>query len=257
MKMHVIFVGHGSPMIAIQDNDITRKFKDIGDKIINKYDKPSAILMVSAHWFTDGNLIQSVEKPKQIFDMYGFPKELYEVKYEAKGNLELTKKVLGILGDDISVNNDWGIDHGAWSVLIHMFPKADIPVVQLSVNKNLSEDEIFNLGKKLSILSDDGYLIIGSGNVVHNLAMVEWDNEFGSIYADEFDEEVKKNILSEDYIEVINGVKQKKNYNYAVPTKEHFYPLLYILGASAGRRVTIFNNIRDLGSISMTSHLFE
>lgn len=188
MKMPVIFVGHGSPMIAIQDNDITRKFKDIGDKIINKYDKPSAILMVSAHWFTDGNLIQSVEKPKQIFDMYGFPKELYEVKYEAKGNLELTKKVLGILGDDISVNNDWGIDHGAWSVLIHVFPKTDIPVVQLRVNRNLSEDEIFNLGKKLSILSDDRYLIMDSGNIVHNLAMVKWDSKFVSEYVDEFDE---------------------------------------------------------------------
>ncbi|EGY78030.1 DODA-type extradiol aromatic ring-opening family dioxygenase [Peptoniphilus indolicus] len=123
-----------------------------------------------------------------------------------------------------------------------MFPKVDIPVVQLSVNKNLS---------------DEGYIIIDSGNVVHNLAMVEWDNEFGSEYADEFDEEVKKNILNGNYSEIMNGVKQKKNYNYAVTIREYFYPLLYVLGASTGRRVTIPNNIRNLGSMSMTSYLFE
>lgn len=237
MRMPSLFVGHGSPMIAIEDNEISRNFKKISKEIIDKYKKPKAILMISAHCYTKGSFIQNVENPKQIYDMYGFPKELYELKYEPKGSFELSSRIIQILGNNININNDWGIDHGAWSVLTHMFPKADIPIVQLSVDKNLSEIEMFNIGEKLSLLRDEGYLLIGSGNIVHNLAKVEWDNEFGTKMADEFDDFVKTNILNNKYDEIVYNIREHKYYRYAVCTREHFCPLIYILGASKKQKL--------------------
>lgn len=258
--MPVLFIGHGSPMIAIEENEITRKFKDVADYIIDKYQKPRAILMISAHWYTNGNFVQKEQNPKQIYDMYGFPKELYEVKYDAKGDSELSDRVLELMGDDLAINNEWGIDHGAWSVLVHMFPKADIPVVQFSVNRKLYEYDIYEIGKKLEALRDEGYLIIGSGNVVHNLARVEWNNEGGSEKADKFDEDLKELVLAGDYTNLIKEIKKNENYIYAAPSKDHFFPLLYVLGAigeSDATKVTVFNSVRNLGAISMTSYLFE
>lgn len=255
MRMPVIFVGHGSPMLALEDNQLTKNFKAIGDKVIKDFGKPKAILAISAHWFTRGNFIQSASIPKQIYDMYGFPKELYELKYHVKGYKDLTSSVQKILDKDVEINDEWGIDHGTWSVLIHMFPNADIPVVQLSVNDIDKIEATYEIGKKISKLRDEGYLIVCSGNIVHNLMRVEWDNPFGTKMADEFDEFIKKNVLERKDEEILNYNKNK-NAQYSVPTMDHFLPFIYALGASVGEIPLIFNNVRNLGSMSMTSYLF-
>lgn len=257
MKLPTLFMGHGSPMIALEDTEITRNFKKIGDYIIENYEKPKAILCISAHWFTRGNFTQNEEYPRQIYDMYGFPKQLYEVEYKVKGDSILSEKVLDLLKDEnVSLNNDWGIDHGTWTVLVHMFPKADIPVVQLSVNGIIGEREVYNIGKKLKDLRNEGYLILGSGNIVHNLRLTDWENEGGSKENKEFDKFIVENIKSQNFENVIKH-RENPYSTYAVPTKDHFYPLLYVLGASEGDKVEVFNQVGTLGSISMTSFIFE
>lgn len=175
-KMPVIFSGHGDPMIALRDDEVTRGMRRVGDNVLKQYGKPKAILAISAHWYTKGTFVQTAAEPKQIYDMYGFPKDLYEVKYPAKGCKELSDRVKEILGDSVKVDDSWGIDHGTWTVLVHMFPDADIPVVQLSVDGALDEIGLYEIGWKLAALREEGYLIFGSGNVVHNLRRVEWDN---------------------------------------------------------------------------------
>ena len=166
-KMPVIFSGHGSPMLALDHNEGTEKLRQVGQEIINRHGKPRAILSISAHWYTHGTYIQNEEEPRQIYDMYGFPQELYDFKYPAKGCPALADRVLSLLGESVSVNNKWGIDHGSWTVLCHMFPDADIPVVQLSVDADLSVEEIYRIGERLAPLREEGYLIFASGNVVH------------------------------------------------------------------------------------------
>lgn len=255
MKMPAIFVGHGSPMLALEKNEQTRKFNEIGNKIIEEFGKPKAILVISAHWYTKGNFTNDEEEPKQIYDMYGFPEELYEVKYPVCGYPALAKELESKLDLNIRINNEWGIDHGTWTVLIHMFKNADIPVVQLSVNENSSEKEVFHLGEKLSFLREGGYLVIGSGNVVHNLRMTQWGNEKGTFESDEFDEYIKNAVVNKEYTKVINH-RENEFSKYAVPTLDHYMPLLYILGISQGEDAYVFNNIRTLGSISMTSFAF-
>lgn len=251
MRMPVIFVGHGSPMNAIEENIHTSGWKELGEKI----PIPKAILSISAHWQTKGTKVNDSRNPKQIYDFYGFPKKLYEVVYDVAGNEELANRVEAILGDRVKVDNSWGIDHGTWSVLSKVYPKADVPVVQLSLNYDMSPIEFFELGRRLSILRDDGYLILGSGNIVHNLGRVDWSLEGGFNWADEFDIMVKKHILSGDYeplIELGNGGI------LPVPTREHYLPLLVCLGAVGEEYIVeIFNESRVLGSISMTSYLFK
>lgn len=257
MKMPVIFVGHGSPMIAISHNEHTEELKKVGDYVLKTYGKPKAILMISGHWYQNDFYIQTDEHPKQIYDMYGFPKELYEVKYEVEGYRPLSDAVMKRMTDKlVSVNNEWGIDHGTWSVLVHMFPKADIPVVQLSVNARLSPEGSYKLGALLSDLREEGYLIMGSGNVVHNLRQVDWENPKGNYMSDGFDDYIKEAILNREDDKVIN-YKDHKYAAYAVPTPDHFLPLIYMLGASQGDSAKVFNNYRELGSMAMTSYLFE
>lgn len=251
MRMPVIFVGHGSPMNAIEENDFTKGWKEIGRKI----PVPRAILSISAHWQTKGTRVNDLRDPKQIYDFYGFPKQLYEVKYDVAGNEELANRVREILGEQVTVDNSWGIDHGTWSVLSRVYPKADVPVVQLSLNYDMSSREHFELGKKLLALRDEGYLIFGSGNIVHNLGVIDWSFDGGFKWADEFDELIKEHILSGKYESLIEygtgGI-------LPVPTREHYLPLLVCLGAVVERdKVDIFNESRVLGSISMTSYLFK
>ncbi|MBQ6972173.1 MAG: 4,5-DOPA dioxygenase extradiol [Synergistaceae bacterium] len=255
MKFPVIFSGHGDPMIALRNDDVTRGMRIIGGKVLADFGKPKAILAVSAHWYTDGTFIQSVESPEQIYDMYGFPQELYEVKYPVKGCAELSGRVRELLGDSVSVNNEWGIDHGTWTVLVHMFPDADIPVVQLSVSRKLSPGQCFEAGKKLSPLRNEGYLIFGSGNVVHNLRLVEWDNPDGTEETLTFNSYIIENIQARNYDAVI-GYSSGPSAKYAVPTPEHYLPLVYCLGASDGDNVTVFNNVCNLGSMAMTGFAF-
>jgi 4,5-DOPA dioxygenase extradiol len=257
MKMPVIFVGHGSPMIAITHNEHTEELKRVGDYVLKTYGKPKAILMISGHWYQNDFFIQTDEHPKQIYDMYGFPNELYEVKYEVDGYRPLSDEVIKRMGDKlVSVNNDWGIDHGTWSVLVHMFPKADIPIVQLSVNARLNAKGSYLTGELLSDLREEGYLIMGSGNVVHNLREVDWENPKGNYMSDGFDAYIKEAILKRDDEKVIN-YSSHKYASYAVPTPDHFLPLVYMLGASQGDHATVFNDYRELGSMAMTSYLFE
>ena len=254
-KMPVIFVGHGDPMIALKINEMTETLKKIGKNIIEKHGEPKAILCISAHWYTKDTFIQSTEIPNQVYDMFGFPNELYEVKYPVKGSKELTKDVEKILGNEVKINDDWGIDHGTWTVLVHMFPEAKIPVVQLSVNANLSTNKAYKLGEKLAKLREKGYLIVGSGNIVHNLRKIEWDNPKGTQEADKFDRYISENISKREDEKVIK-YEEHEYSNYAVPTPDHFMPILYILGASQGEKPYIFNEMRELGSLSMTSYIF-
>lgn len=255
MKMPALFVGHGSPMLALEDNSLTRKLGEIGRYITDKYGNPKGIVLISAHWYTRGNFTNDQENPKQIYDMYGFPKELYELKYKAKGSRELANRLVEIRDGNIEINNDWGIDHGSWSILVHLFPKANIPIVQLSVNNDEEVKKIYEIGKSIEKLRDEGYLVLGSGNIVHNLRLVDWRLDSGSQQADDFDEYIKRAVTSRDDEAVLN-YSENENASYAVPTEDHFLPLIYILGASR-EKPSVFNNVRTLGSISMTSYIFE
>lgn len=254
-KLPAIFLGHGDPMIALANNETTKNISELGEKILKDFGKPKAILSISAHWYKGANYIQSVKNPNQIYDMYGFPEELYEVKYPVIGNKELTDEILEILDSEVSVNDEWGIDHGTWTVFVHLFPNADIPVVQLSVNGKLSPKQAYELGEKLEILRSKGYLLVGSGNIVHNLRRIEWDNKNGSKEADNFDLYIKENIERRNDSAAINFFEHG-DANYSVPTLDHYLPFLYILGASKEEKPFIFNNFRELGAISMTSYCF-
>lgn len=253
--MPAIFVGHGSPTIALEDNEITRKFKEIGDKVIEEHGKPKAILSISAHWFKNENLIQRTEEPKQEYDFFGFPKEMYEIKYPVKGYEKLSDEILNIPDFDAVIDNRWGIDHGTWTPLMHMFPDASIPVVQLSVNATLTPQEAYDIGKKLKFLREKDYLIIGSGNVVHNLMKVDWDNPNGSEATISFNNYITNAITDRNDKKVIN-YDTHEYAKYAVPTIDHYLPLLYILGASENEKPLVFNNVCNLAAIAMTAYAF-
>lgn len=253
-KMPVAFIGHGSPMSAIEDNEYTRNWV----KIASIIPKPKAILAVSAHWFTNGTRISTSSKPRMIYDMYGFPQELYDVKYAATGSPELAVKVIKLLGETVIEDNSWGIDHGTWSILKHMYPAADIPVVQLSVDGNASAEVHYEIGQKLNSLREDGILIFASGNVVHNLGRVNWGMKGGYDWADEFDNYIKDGILNRDYTNVINYKNAGITAANSFSTPEHFLPLLYALGASSEEdHLTVFNDSRLMGALSMTSYIFQ
>jgi 4,5-DOPA dioxygenase extradiol len=253
-KMPVLFVGHGNPMNAIEDNEYSRGWVEIAKKI----PRPEAILSVSAHWYTNGTKITDAAKPDTVYDMYGFPDELYQVTYNAPGAPELAHRIKDMISDDVGIDNSWGIDHGTWSVLRRMYPNADIPVLQLSVDSLTSFDAHFRIGREISSLRENGVLIMGSGNIVHNLGMAKWGMDKGFPWADEFDAYIRDKIISRQYEDVINYGNAGKSSEMAFFTPEHFYPLLYVLGASRENdRITIFNESRTMGSMSMTSYLFE
>jgi len=251
-RMPVCFVGHGSPMNAVEENEFTEGWKAVAKKI----PLPKAILMISAHWYTHGFFTTDVKMPKMIYDMYGFPSELYQVQYPCPGSPELAKTLLALFLGKVSIDNHWGLDHGAWSVLVHMYPKHDIPVVQLSIDGTLTMNDYFEIGKQLQSLRDEGILIIGSGNIVHNLRQVDWNNVGGgSALADRFDLYVKNAILHHDTDLVIHDEKSPDGA-YAVPTPDHYAPLLYVLGATTpDDPIQVFNEKRTMGSLSMTSYL--
>ena len=254
MKMPAIFVGHGSPMNAIETNSYTKEWADIG-----KMYQPKAILMISAHWFKPNTLRQNAPIPKQIYDMYGFPEALYELKYPVYGDETLSSKVgESLAGFGITIDNSWGIDHGAWSVLVHMYPKADIPVVQVSVNYNLTPARQFELGQRLAQLRDEGYMIIASGNIVHNLRLVDFYARKPFDWAVAFDDHIEKAILSRDYQTCIEYQSFGEAAKLAVPTPDHYYPLLVLLGTLSPKdQVKVFNKGYEYGSLSMTGYLFD
>lgn len=250
-KAPVLFVGHGNPMNAIGNNPSRKAWREMGKRL----GKPKAIVAVSAHWVTKGVSIRRAEDNPQINDMYGFPEELYGVHYEPKSDISVADKVIKAL--NAKVDNTWGIDHGVWSVLSNMYPEADVPVVMVSVDASADPQSLFEMGQKLEALREEGIMIVCSGNVVHNLRFVNWRMRNGEKWADDFDVLVRNLIEKKDYDAVVN-FPQLKDWQKSIPTTEHYYPLLVALGA-AGKdsKVTVWNEYRELGSMSMTSYLFE
>lgn len=253
-NMPVLFVGHGSPMNAIEDNEYSIGWREIARRI----PKPEAILSISAHWYTKGTRVTDAAKPETIYDMYRFPEELYQVTYKAPGAPELAHLTKDLVSSGAQIDNTWGIDHGTWSVLHRMYPAADIPVCQLSVDMNATPETHFRIGKEISALREKGVLILASGNVVHNLSRVDWGMKDGYPWAVEFDSYIKDKIISREYQEVINYRSAGNSAGIAFSSPDHFYPLLYVLGASKeDDRLSIFNNSCTLGALSMTCYLFE
>lgn len=251
-RMPVIFTGHGSPMNAIGENKARKGWQDMGKKI----GRPEVIIAVSAHWATRGLFVRQADDNPQINDMYGFPAELYQVHYAPAGSVKFSGRALELLNGMASVNNDWGIDHGIWSVLSNMYPDADIPVVMVSTDVTADAAAQFEAGKRLKALRDEGAVIIASGNVVHNLHMVNWDMENGYEWADAFDGKIRDAIVQENHAIPVD-YKNVADWQKAIPTVEHYYPLLAALGAADREdKVTIWNEYRELGSMSMTSYLF-
>ena len=254
-KMPVLFLGHGSPMNAIEENEFVQGFRNVGKEI----PKPSAIIVVSAHWETKGTFVTAMEKPKTIHDFGGFPKELYEVQYPAPGNPELAKEVKDkVKKADVGLDVNWGLDHGAWSVVKHLYPNADVPVIQMSLDYRQSPQYHYELSRELHSLRKKGVLIIGSGNMVHNLRMVDWrrldEVDYSYDWAVEASEKMKKYILSGDHKQLINYQSQGKEFNMAVPTPEHYLPLLYTLALKdENEDVSLFNDKAVGGSLTMTS----
>ncbi len=254
-KMPVMFLGHGSPMNAIEENEFVQGWRTMGKTI----PKPTAILCISAHWETRGTFVTAMSQPKTIHDFGGFPQALFDVQYPAKGSPELamqTKKM--ITKTEVGLDDQWGLDHGCWSVVKPMFPDADVPVIQMSIDHYQKPDYHYELAKQLAQLRHKGVLIIGSGNMVHNLGMVAWDklNEpgFGFEWAIEANEKMKKFILDDNHQALINYSAQGKAFELSIPTPEHYIPLLYTLALKENNeKMHLFNDKLLGGSLTMTS----
>lgn len=259
-KMPVLFLGHGSPMNAIEENEFVKGFRKVGKEI----NRPNAILCISAHWETAGTYVTAMEKPRTIHDFGGFPKALYEVQYPAPGSPELASESKNLISKTtVGLDENWGLDHGAWSVIKHMYPDADVPVIQMSLDYTKPAQYHFDLAKEISSLRQKGILIVGSGNMVHNLGMVAWDKLSGDPYAYDWaieaNEKMKKYIQNENFQDLIDYKLQGKSFNLAIPTPEHYLPLLYALALKDKKEeITLFNDQPVGGSLSMTSiKIFE
>jgi 4,5-DOPA dioxygenase extradiol len=244
------FIGHGSPMNALEHNAQTQQWHSMV-----RGSKPRAILMISAHWYTHGTAVTAMNFPRTIHDFYGFPADLYQIQYSAQGCPELATQIKSLLAPtEVQLNMNWGLDHGAWSVLLHMFPNADVPVVQLSLDQNLTPLEHLQLAKKLASLRQQGVMIIGSGNVVHNLRMLDWQSTQPPLWAEQFNNKIKELLLENN----LKGLAQYQNIGeaarLAVPHPDHFLPLLYVLGARLdGDEISLFNDEILYGALSMLS----
>ena len=258
-KMPLLFIGHGSPMNAIEDNEFSKSWKKLGEKL----PKPTAIVCISAHWETKGTFVTAMPKPQTIHDFGGFPQALFDVQYPAPGNPELAKEIKNSISNPIiGLDEKWGLDHGTWSVIRPMYPKADIPVIQLSIDYTQSPAYHYQLAKQLNKLRRKGVLIVGSGNMVHNLGKIAWNKmnepEYGFDWALEANNKMKEFILSENHQALINFKNQGKAFDLAIPTPEHFLPLLYILGLKENKEeVKFFNDKAVMGSLTMTSLLIS
>ncbi|MDP4282448.1 MAG: 4,5-DOPA dioxygenase extradiol [Bacteroidota bacterium] len=248
MRIPLIFVGHGTPMNALEVNEFTEGWKEV----VKDIPRPAGILCISAHWETEVSRVTTLEKPPTIHDFGGFPSRLYEVSYPAPGSPFLAKEVQNLTGAKPDPSR--GLDHGTWSVLIHMFPEADIPVVQMSIAFDQPPQYHLDLAKKLIPLRDKGILILGSGNIVHNLRKIDWDNPGGGYeWALRADEILKDRIRKEDTGMLVNYQKLGPDVMWAVPTPEHFLPMIYILGAKReNEKLSFFNEKVVMGSLSMT-----
>lgn len=254
-KMPVLFLGHGSPMNAIEENEFVTGWRTIGQTL----PRPNAILCISAHWETRGTFLTAMDKPKTIHDFGGFPKELYAVEYPAPGSPELAKETKTIIQKtEVGLDTNWGLDHGAWSVIKQLYPKADIPVIEMSLDYSKEPQYHYDLAKEMAALRNKGVLILGSGNMVHNLGLIAWDklnaSNFAFDWALEASEKMKSFILERDHKSLINYKSQGKAYNLAIPSPEHYLPLLYALALQENNeKVDIFNDKAVAGSLTMTS----
>ena len=256
-RMPAAFVGHGTPMNALDHNRYTQAWSDFGASLP---DVPRAVLVVSAHWYVNVTAVTAMRAPRTIHDFYGFPPELFDVRYPAPGDPELAEHVADVVKPTwVGMDHDgWGIDHGTWSVLVHMFPRADVPVLQLSLNAEKDFDWHFDLGARLGALRDEGVLILGSGNVVHNLRLIDWRRPGeGTEWAHRFDDDVKAT-MGESPSE-LGRAQSHPDYRMAVPTPDHFLPLAYLAGLasqSQSRSRTIVDGY-EMGSLSMTAYVLD
>lgn len=254
-KFPVLFLGHGSPMNAIEENEFVDGFRNIG----KTFQKPKAILVISAHWETRGTFVTAMDNPPTIHDFGGFPQALFDVQYPAPGSPELaqeTKKI--ITKTDVLLDDKWGLDHGAWSVVKHLYPDAEVPVIQMSIDYTQPASYHYELAQELASLRHKGVLIIGSGNMVHNLRMVAWDklNEAGFAWdwAQEAKEKMKNYILDGNHKALIDFRNQGKAFDLAIPTPEHYLPMIYSLALKDRQDdLLLFNDNSIGGSLAMTS----
>ncbi len=258
-KMPLLFVGHGSPMNGIEDNEFSQRWQQMGKEI----PQPKAVLCISAHWLTKGTHVTAMEAPRTIHDFGGFPQELFQVQYPAPGNPELAQITANAISSTtVGLDHDWGLDHGTWTVVRHMYPQANIPVLQLSIDYHKPAAYHYELGKELAALRNKGVLIIGSGNMVHNLRMIDWtkmdQSTFGFDWAIEMNEKFKQHILKDEHQAMINYQNFGAAGKNAIPTPDHYYPLLYVLGLKdKNEKVSFFNDKAVMGSITMTSVKIE
>ncbi len=254
-KMPVLFLGHGSPMNAIEDNEFVAGFRNIGKEIL----KPNAILCISAHWETKGTFVTATASNKTIHDFSGFPQALFNVQYPAPGSPQLARDIKEIVKKtQIALEDNWGLDHGAWSVIKHMYPNANIPIIQMSIDYTQAAQYHYNLAKELATLRHKGVLIIGSGNMIHNLRMLAWDklntDGFAFDWALEASNKMKGFILSGDHQSLINYKLQGKTFDLAIPSPEHYLPLIYTLALKDKHdKISLFNDKAVGGSLTMTS----
>lgn len=256
--MPVLFVGHGSPMNGIEDNQFSQAWR----KMASEIPKPNAVLVVSAHWLSNGTRITAMDFPPTIHDFGGFPQALFEVQYPAPGSPEIAMETAALLKSfHAELDHDWGLDHGAWTVVRHMYPDANIPVLQLSIDYNKGPQYHYDLARQLYTLRKKGILILGSGNMVHNLRMVAWNKlnepEYGYDWAFELNDKFKNLIASGNHQDLINFSRISPNINLAIPTSEHYLPLIYTLGLQSDQEDILFFNDKAVGgSLTMTSVKF-
>lgn len=253
--MPVLFIGHGSPMNGIEDTEFSRKWTQMAKEI----PVPKAVLVVSAHWLSKGTRITAMDFPQTIHDFGGFPKELFAVQYPAPGSPEIARETASLIkSTKVELDHDWGLDHGAWTIIRHMYPKADIPVLQLSIDYTKGPQYHYDLAQELYNLRKKGVLIVGSGNMVHNLGLVAWDKlndkEYGYDWAKQINSTFKELISKGSHDKLIKYEALGKEAMLAIPTPEHYWPLLYTLGLKGAKDdISFFNDKVVGGSLTMTS----
>lgn len=248
MLFPTIFVGHGNPMYAVEENDFTRTWNALGEKL----PRPEAIVVISAHWETFGTKVTVQKAPPTIHDFYGFPPELFEVRYNAAGDPRLAREIAGMIGAE--TDESWGLDHGAWAVLRHLYPKADVPVLQISLDRTKTGRGHFEFAEKLKFLRERKVLVVGSGNIVHNLRLIKFRQKSGDAWAVKADETLKELISADDFESLVEYQNLDENVRLGIPTAEHFWPLLYVLALKHEHEpLEFFNETVELGSLSMTS----
>lgn len=253
--MPTLFIGHGSPMNGIEHNEFSQSWADLAKHI----PVPKAVLVVSAHWYTRGTFVTATDFPSTIHDFGGFPQALFDVQYPAPGDAKLAAEIPSLIhSTPVGLDHDWGLDHGTWTIVRHMYPEANIPVLQLSIDYTKAPEEHYEIAKEIYALRKKGILVIGSGNMVHNLRMLSWEmiNGGGYDWANEMNDKFKSLIVNGDHKPLMNYRSLGSDAMLAIPTPEHYLPLIYTLGLKNDQEeITFFNDKAVGGSLTMTSVL--